>query len=117
VVTKKIIRATCSADNSIIRIAFSRKTKIHLCKLPKQVEKIAFGDLFWPVSQREQIHFVFTEIYVYCVYLAMPKSLNSNCNISLNRNKRRSSRFPWYLCVYIVSVSHRSLYMDHASSS
>jgi hypothetical protein len=57
-------------------------TKNHLRKLSKQVEKIAFGNLFWSVSQWVQIHFVFTEIYVYCVYIAMPKSLNSNCNIS-----------------------------------
>jgi hypothetical protein len=66
---------------------------IHLTSLPAtQLQRIlfvsamiTFGDLFWPVSQRVQINFVFTEIYVYCVYLAMPKNLNSNCNISLNR--------------------------------
>lgn len=38
-----------------------RKILINVYELQKQVEKRFFVELFWPVSQRMQIHFLFTE--------------------------------------------------------
>ena len=37
------------------------KYKIYLYELQKQAEQRSFGDLFWPVSQRVQMNFIFSD--------------------------------------------------------
>jgi hypothetical protein len=73
-----------------------RKYKIYLYKLYKQVEKWVFGDLFQPVSQRVQIHFIFNNnVRILCLYCYIKKS-TTNVKLSENIwNKRRSNRFQW----------------------
>jgi hypothetical protein len=47
------------------------KCKIYSYELEKQLEKRIFGELFWSVSHRVQVNFIF----VYYVYPAISKSL------------------------------------------
>ena len=59
--------------------------KIYLYELQKQVDKRSFGELFWFVSQRVQINFIFTDNVRCCVYSQMPekvqnKSRNNACS-------------------------------------
>jgi hypothetical protein len=49
-----------------------RKYTIYWYNLLKQIEKHAFGNLFWHVLQRVQvIWFLQTMLYIYCVYSAI----------------------------------------------
>jgi hypothetical protein len=46
------------------------KYKIYLYKLLKRPEKRACAELFFPVSRRVEIYFIFLTVYMYCVYTA-----------------------------------------------
>jgi hypothetical protein len=74
----------------------SRQLQKSICTSFRNKKKREPRDLYLPVSWRVQIHFIFTDNDVYCVYPAMPKSPKqlSNC-LKRAENNRLSNRFQW----------------------
>lgn len=107
VTDKKTIRAAVPQLILAVELHVVGKHKIHLCKLSKQVEKIAFDDLFSRISQRVQINSIFTEnVRILCLSCNAKMSKEQLSYFTeQNRNKRDFHRFPWYSRVYIVTVA------------
>jgi hypothetical protein len=69
---------------------------IYLCELYKSVQTRAFGETFFPVSQRVQINFIFNyNERTLCLSFNIKRS-KTTANLSENSwNKRSSNRFQW----------------------
>ena len=69
------------------------KYKIYLYELQKQVEKRNSRNIFWPISRRVQIHFIFTNnVRILCLCCNVKRLKTSTAKLPKNsRNKRCSS--------------------------
>ena len=95
----------CFTKDTSRIISFINTIYIHVGKYTslKTSWKQVHGKLFQSVLQQVQINYIFTDTYVYCVYLAMskcPKQLPNYTKMSIN--KHRSNHFKG--CPHICAI-------------
>ena len=87
----------CSMGHWCIYIQYTYivgKYKIYLYELQKQAEQRAYGELFRPVSQRVQIHFIFNDnVRILCLSCNVKKIGKLVRFKQKERNKHHSSPF------------------------
>jgi hypothetical protein len=81
-----------------------RKIYIVFVRAVEQVEKNqALGKLFWPVSQRVQINFIFTDdVRIMCFYCNIKKSIRTAKLSEKSRNKNDSNGVFYHVRTYTV---------------